>query len=261
MGPLNDDATPTEHGFVSYVPEADGVRAFWLDGRQMADGGDMTLRTAWVGRQVGPGEVLDDRVCECCSTAAASTDQGPVVVFRDRGPEEIRDIGIVRRAGDGWTATTIVANDDWRIEGCPVNGPEVAAEGDHVAVAWYTAGGSGPKVQIAFSSDAGESFGPPRVVDSGRPLGRVDLVWDGIGNAIVSWLEGGGEQAEIRLRRVTPGMDLGEASVVASTSPSRASGFPRLERIADDLYLAWVDHADEESSRVRILEIPTASLD
>jgi len=260
LGPLNDDDTPTEHGFVSYITEGEGVRAFWLDGRQMAAGGDMSLRTAWIGQEVGPVEVLDDRVCECCSTSAAVTDQGPVAVFRDRSSEEIRDIGIVRRVGEAWTAMATVASDDWLIEGCPVNGPEVAAAGNRVAVVWYTAGGSGPKVQIAFSSDAGVSFDPPRVVDSGRPMGRVDLVWEETGGVIVSWLEGGDEKAEIRLRRFSADAVGGEPIVVARISPSRASGFPRLEQVGDDLYLAWVDIEGEEASRIRILEISPAAL-
>jgi hypothetical protein len=153
-----------------------------------------------------------------------------------------------------------VAIDDWRIEGCPVNGPEVAADGNSVAVVWYTAGGSGPKVQIAFSSDAGQSFGPAQVVDSGRPLGRVDLVRDKTGGVIVSWLEGGDEQAEIRLRRFAADGVGGEPIVVARASPSRASGVPRLERVGDDLYLAWVDIEGEQTSRVRILEIPRTAL-
>jgi hypothetical protein len=61
IGPLNDDSTPTEHGFVTYVPAGDGIRAFWLDGREMVSGGPMALRTALVDRSVGPAEILDQR--------------------------------------------------------------------------------------------------------------------------------------------------------------------------------------------------------
>lgn len=260
LGTLNNDDTPTEHGFVSYTAEGEGVRAFWLDGRKMVDGGDMTFRTAWVGQDVGPDEVLDERVCECCSTAAASTDDGPLAVVRDRSADEIRDIGIVRRTADGWAATELVSADEWTIAGCPVNGPGIAAAGKGVSVVWYTAGGGGPKVQIAFSVDAGQSFGPPQVVDGGRPLGRVDIVLDDLGGTVVSWLEGADDMAEIRLRRFTADGEAGEPIVVARTSPSRASGFPRLAQINGDFYLAWVDFAGEESSRIRILEIPHSDL-
>lgn len=261
MGTLNDDDTATEHGFVSFVTQDAGVRAFWLDGRQMADGGAMTVRTAMVGEEVGTSEVLDDRVCECCATDAVMTGQGPVVVTRDRSDEEIRDIGIIRQVGDAWAASNRIAADDWRIEGCPVNGPAVAATDKKVAVAWYTAGGDGPKVQIAYSSDAGESFGSPEIVDGGRPLGRVDLVDDGSGGFVMSWLEGADALAEIRLRRLDGGGSVGKAMTVARTAPSRASGFPRLARVGDDLYLAWVDIEGEGTSQVRVLELPISTID
>ena len=260
MGPLNDDSTLTEHGFVSFVTEDDGVRAFWLDGRQMADGGPMVMRTATVTHDVGLSELLDDRVCECCATDAAMTAQGPVVVVRDRSDQEIRDIVRVRRVGEGWSESDRIAADEWRIEGCPVNGPAVSASGERVAAIWFTAGGSGPKVQVAFSDDAGESFGPPQVVDNGRPLGRVDIVENGAGGFLAIWLEGADEMAEIHLRQFDRDGSGHEAMTVARTSPSRASGFPRLARIGSHLYMAWVDIESEETSRVRVLEIPISPL-
>ena len=260
MGTLNDDATPTEHGFVSFVTQAEGVRAFWLDGRQMADGGAMNVRTALLDQEIGKSEVLDDRVCECCATDAVTTPQGPVVVFRDRSTDEIRDIGIARQMGNEWSQTRLVAADDWRIEGCPVNGPAIASSGERVAVAWFTAAGDGPKVQIAFSEDSGATFEASEVVDSGRPLGRVDLVEDGAGGFVLSWLEGADQLAEIRFRRFDRTGAGGEPVVVARTSPSRASGFPRLARIGSLLYLAWVDIEGEDSSQVRLEKIPISVL-
>ena len=260
MGQLNDDDTLTEHGFVSFVTQGEGVRAFWLDGRQMADGGPMNVRTAMVVQEVELSEVLDDRVCECCATDAAMTTQGPVVVVRDRSDEEIRDIVMVRQVGEEWSDSERIAADEWRIEGCPVNGPAIAAAGERVAVIWYTAGGSGPKVQIAFANDTGGSFGPPQIVDSGRPLGRVDLVEDGSGGFLASWLEGADEMAEIRLRRYDSTGKGNQAVTVARSSPSRASGFPRLGRVGDNLYMAWVDIESEETSRIRVLEIPISPL-
>src|SRR5262249_49918704 len=118
LGKINDDNTMAEHGFVSLVPEGDGVRAFWLDGRDMAGAdsgptsqptahaamGSMALRTALIGTSIGASEVLDPRVCECCNTAAALTDRGPVIVYRDRSDQEVRDISIVRRNDiEAWT--------------------------------------------------------------------------------------------------------------------------------------------------------------
>jgi len=138
LGTAHDDGTPTEHGFVSLLPEGEGIRAFWLDGRDMTPeaaphseghggGGSMTLRTAVIGEGIGESEVLDQRTCECCQTAAAMTSAGPVVVYRDRTEEEVRDISIVRRDGGGWTRPEPVYEDGWVVPGCPVNGPAIAS--------------------------------------------------------------------------------------------------------------------------------------
>ncbi len=260
LGRLNDDATPTEHGFVSYAPEADGLRAFWLDGREMEGGGAMTLRTAHLGEAVGQSEVLDERVCECCSTDAALTAAGPVVVYRDRSDEEVRDIAVVRRAGDGWSAPAAAFADGWTIAGCPVNGPEAAAAGELLAAAWFTGAGDSPKVQVAFSGDAGASFGPAVVVDADKPLGRVDLVLDGAGGAVVSWLASPGERGSVRLRRVLSDGRMGDVLEVAATGASRSSGFPRLVRSGGTLFLAWVDTTPEEGDRIRFRAIPLSAV-
>jgi len=260
LGRLNDDDTPTEHGFVTYTPEGEGVRAFWLDGREMVEEKPMTLRTAWIGETVSASEVLEERVCECCATDAALSGRGPVLVFRDRSDEEIRDIGVIRREADTWTVTNRVHADDWKIPGCPVNGPAIAAAGDTLAVVWYTAAGDHPKVQLAFSADAGESFQTARVVDEGRPLGRVDVVLDGAGAAVVSWLEGVDAEAEVRLRRVWIDGTSEDSVPIARTTAARAGGFPRLARTADHLYLAWVETDGEEASRIRMREVPVTAL-
>ena len=101
------DGTPTEHGFASlFQAPGAGLGLVWLDGRNMKEmkpgdhemSGAMGLRAAVFdpnGRQLSE-TVLDDRVCECCPTAAAETSQGPIVAYRDRSPTEIRDIYVAR---------------------------------------------------------------------------------------------------------------------------------------------------------------------
>ncbi len=260
LGRLNDDDTATEHGFVSYAVDRDGLRAFWLDGREMEAGGAMTLRTALVGDTVGEREVLDERVCECCSTDAVTTAAGPLVVYRDRSAEEVRDVAVVRRTGDGWSEPALPFDDGWTIAGCPVNGPEAAAADGTVATAWFTGAGETPRVQVAFSTDAGASFGPPRAIDSYKPLGRVDLVLDGAGGAVVSWLASPGDAGSVRLRRVLADGRMGEMLAVAATGASRKSGFPRLVRSDGTLFLAWVDTLPEDGQRIRLRAVPLSAV-
>ncbi|HEY5659023.1 MAG TPA: sialidase family protein [Myxococcota bacterium] len=265
LGPAHDDAVPAEHGFASYAPEAGGVRVFWLDGRATRDGeggieaGAMTLRTAVVEGAVRSGEVLDTRVCDCCQTAAAPTAAGPVVIYRDRSEAEVRDVFIVRREGQGWSRPAPVHEDGWNIRGCPVNGPAVASDGDRaLAVAWFTAADDRPRVQVAFSKDAGASFAPPVVLDDARPAGHVDVALDAAGDAVVSWLaksqESGGEV--LRVARVTPDGRAGAPLVVAADADAPPSGFPRMLRLGETLVLTWAGGGEER--RVRAATLPVS---
>ncbi len=104
-GTLHADRTPTEHGFVAYAPEGDGLRAVWLDGRAMVDDGPMALRTALLGEGTGASEILDARVCECCSAELAAPSAGAVAFYRDRSLDEVRDVSVARRLAAGWTRT------------------------------------------------------------------------------------------------------------------------------------------------------------
>ncbi|MDH3270371.1 MAG: exo-alpha-sialidase [Gemmatimonadota bacterium] len=249
---LHEDDSPTEHGFVSTFVQDDGVGFVWLDGRRYAAGPDgepasqeMTLRYRFVGvdGSMRAETLLDGRVCDCCQTSSAVTSEGPVAVYRDRSPHEIRDIYITRLRDGAWTEGSPVHEDGWEIGGCPVNGPAVAARGTEVAVAWFTGAGNVARVKVAFSQDAGATFGEPIVVDDGNPEGRVDLLLGEDGSAYVSWLERtGGEAAEVRLRSVRPDGGASASAPLVRSSAGRPSGFPRMvARGEGDVILAWTD--------------------
>ncbi|MGH7574350.1 MAG: sialidase family protein [Longimicrobiales bacterium] len=256
------DGTPTEHGFVSLFDAPDGgLGAVWLDGRNFAGesesggehggGADMTLRYARIlsDGSLADEHVLDDRTCECCQTSAALTADGPVVVYRDRSPAEVRNIAVQRLGPNGWTQPAPLHDDAWQVPGCPVNGPAVDAIGRRVVVAWFTAPGDTARVHVAFSDDGGASFGAPIRADDGDPTGRVDVQVRADGTALLSWLERTEEAAEVRVRRVMANGHLGPAATVVESTPARASGFPRMAPIGDDLLIAWTDPA---TTRVRV---------
>ena len=173
------------------------------------------------------------------------TPSGPVVAYRDRTEGEIRDIAVVRQVNGEWTEPTIVHEDGWHIEACPVNGPALASRGDTVAIAWFTGAQDTARVRVAFSVDGGQRFGAPVRIDGGTPAGRVGIALDANGDAIVSWLERvPPENAEVRVRRVARSGTLGEPFTVSRTSAARASGFPRIVRSGSTLVAAWTVPGD-----------------
>lgn len=253
------DGTQAEHGFVSLWAESgDSVGAVWLDGRKYAgaehgEKGEMMLVHTTLASDGSPGEevVLDERNCDCCQTSMAMTSRGPLVVYRDRSEDEVRDVYAVRRVDGRWTEPVPVHRDGWVIPACPVNGPAVSAQGERAVVAWFTGAQDTARVRVAFSGDAGATFGEALRVDDGDPAGRVDVELLEDGSALVSWLERTGEEsAEVRVRRVAPGGALGPAATVASSSGARASGFPRMARSGDGVVFAWTAPGDPSAVRV-----------
>lgn len=130
-----------------------------------------------------------------------------------------------------------------------MNGPSVAAHGQNVAVAWFTGVGATPRVKVAFSTDAGVTFGNPIQVDDGETQGRIDVLLLPDNSARVCWLSGTAEGGAIKVRRVQANGTLGPPSEIAKTDISRSSGFPRMARLGDEVHFAWTEFG--KPSRVR----------
>ncbi len=257
------DGLAAEHGFVSLW--ADGGRNLglvWLDGRKSAmpdSAREMTVRTAVVREDgtLSKEAVLDARSCDCCQTSTAKGVLGRVIVYRDRSAKDIRDIAIVRELVGGWSPPVLVHADDWYYPGCPVNGPQVAANGKTVVVAWFTAAHDTARVLVATSTDGGATFGTPVRIDDGDPIGRVSVVLDSRAEPIVAWLEQRTTQdAEVLVRRVT-GTTISDIRSLARTSGERQSGFPRLAVLRDTLLATWT--TTKPAPQVHVARIPLSS--
>lgn len=243
---IHTDGISAEHGFVSMLPLNDGTTLIsWLDGRETVHSeprGAMTLRAGIFdksGANVSEWE-LDHRVCDCCQTSSAMTENGPIIVYRDRSQQEVRDIYATRLVDGAWTLPQAIYNDNWQIAGCPVNGPSVAAMNKRVAVAWFNAKDDVPKIQLVLSTDSGLSFSEPIVVESPNTNGRIDTTILDSGNIIVSWMDTAGE-AKIMLSRYDINGELLSTTEVAGSSPSRRSGFPIIEAVGNSVYVTWTD--------------------
>ena len=256
----HSDGTKTEHGFASLfqMPGA-GLGLAWLDGRAMksggshnahgADAGAMSVRFGTFGRDWKQTSEMpvDLRVCECCPTTAAVTSEGPIVAYRNRTEDEVREIFISRLENGKWTEPKAVHADAWKIAACPVNGPMLSARGRDVAIAWFTAQGDQPRALVAFSKDAGRTFGPPIRLDDAGSLGRVDVELMSDGSAAASWIEYAEQRAQFRVRRVDPSGAKSPAMTVSGLAGGRASGYPRIALYGDGLVFAWTESADGRS--------------
>jgi hypothetical protein len=226
-----------------------GLGLVWLDARDQEnnttdpEGGVVTLRytsfdQSW---KQGPDVAVNDRVCECCQTAAVVTADGPLTAFRDRSEKEIRDIAVSHLENGAWTPSHVVFPDNWEVDTCPVNGPALSARGRDVAVAWFTGKQDQGHAYAAFSRDAGRTWTPPVRLDASESVGHVDIEMLDDGAAVASWVEFADQRQQFMIRRVDPSGTASAPIVVSGTGSGRISGYPRIARHQNELILAWTE--------------------
>lgn len=250
---LHDDGTPTEHGFVSLLADGDDrVLAVWLDGRRsmQTDGAGhdhddghsaahTSLHTAVLTRTgIVERQELDELTCDCCRTALARDQQGPVALYRDRTREEIRDVFEVARLGTGWSAPRPLPPDRWNMPGCPVNGPAVAALKPGLLAAWPTQDAGTPVLRLALR--AAGSWRPLPPLDRGPALqGRVDLAAWTEDSVLAVWLGGEDDRPALRLAEVDHLGKVRTARTLATLPAGRATGMPRIAARDGRAVVVW----------------------
>jgi hypothetical protein len=269
---LNDDGTDSEHGFVSLFAWNGDIGAVWLDGRDVAhfheqDPTAPEIETAPIGtnlrfeRLAVDGKVIDQGVidslvCDCCQTGVAVTERGPLVVYRDRTPDEIRDISVRAFDGAQWADPVGLGPDNWQIEGCPVNGPAIVSSGREVAVAWFTAAADEPRVRFSRSHDFGTKFGSPVEIDGNGAFGQVDVIMAESGEAVVSWwrrsLTGG---TQLSARRIDAKDGLGEIQTITTSTASRPLDVPQMARVGNRVVFAWTQFGDEQTVKTATADL------
>lgn len=260
---VNDDGTPTEHGFVSLWPAAHGTLGIaWLDGRRTAGaqhggpaahaghgvGGAMTLRSAHFDSslQRSRDRELDLSTCDCCQTDVAIGAAGPVLAYRDRTPDEIRDIRVL--ALEDAFPSRLVHADGWRMPACPVNGPSIDANSRDIVVGWYTAAGDTPALRFARSRDGGATFDAPLTPERDKGvLGRVDVALD----AQAAWLlwlreDAGVQTLHLARHAAGPSVPLQRTVLATLQGRGRGTGFPQLVRDGTRVRAVWTDLVDGE---------------
>ena len=253
---LHTDGVKAEHGFVSIIPNHNqGFFITWLDGRNTVEkdlGGHhkpMTIRFAQItnkGDIINESE-LDSVTCDCCQTSIAVTNNGPVVVYRDRSEKEIRDIYIARNINGIWEVPTPIHNDGWEINGCPVNGPKVAFNSNNLAVSWFTVSNEKPTVNLSFSKSNGASFGNPIKINDNDAIGRVDVAFLNPQEVLVSYIEGDDVGTYLRIKKVSIDGKVSAPITISKIDGGRSTGVPQLEILNNEIFIVWTVFIDEKN--------------
>lgn len=270
MQKIHDDNTFSEHGFVSSIPYKDGFMVSWLDGRNTYgkghDGhakGAMTIRSAILDNtgKIINESLIDGMVCDCCQTSMAISNDIPIIVYRNRSKDEIRDIYYSRYINSNWTDPKSIHDDGWEINGCPVNGPNIDSNEENVVVSWFSASNGRPKVNLKFSRDNGRTFGDKILVDNieNSPIGRVDVEFISSDEVIISWLSTVEGKGKLLMRKIGVNGSIGEIKVIDEVSTERSTGFPQIEKFNDNIYISWTDNT-QLNKNVRVTTLPISTL-
>ena len=250
---LNTDGVKAEHGFVSMIPNnSSGFYVTWLDGRNTVSKTKethhkaMTIRFAEI---TNTGEIineteLDATTCDCCQTSIALSSEGPIVVYRNRSEDEIRDIYITKYRNGIWEQPVPVFNDGWEINGCPVNGPKVVVNKTTTAVAWFTAADDNPKVNLSFSLSDKDEFNLPIQLNDLDAIGRVDVAFLNSKEVIVSYIEFDDNATYLKVKKVSVEGEVSKAFIISVIDSGRDTGVPQLEVMDNVVYLVWTNVVD-----------------
>jgi hypothetical protein len=251
----NRDTTVSQHGFATLFPTVTGgLGLVWLDGRTThGDEGDMQLRAATFNKdhKLLSDTAIATRVCECCPTSVAIGSRGPIAAYRNRSVGEIRDVYVTRLDSGRWSTPVSVHQDNFKIDGCPINGPSIAARDQEVVVAWFTAPDDNGQSFVAFSRDGGRTFGKATRVDEVESQGRVSVGLQPDGSAIVGWVELGKPVSQFRIRRIDVNGKRGPAFTVATVTGTR---IPHMVLVRSEAVFAWTE-VEKESTRVQTARI------
>ncbi|MGH8940584.1 MAG: sialidase family protein, partial [Actinomycetes bacterium] len=168
------------------------------------------------GRSFAGSTLVEQPVCGCCGTRVAQGKDGPVfATTRSEWAElkgsvdAVRDIFVAASNDDGasWSKPVKVADDGFKISGCPdiTPGLAVGAKG-RLHAAWYTGKDGGPGVYYAVSDDDGKTFSKPLALltDEWVPYGDVKLALDELDNAWVAFEDRRGDEDLIVVLRIGP---------------------------------------------------------
>ena len=195
---ISDKPPADFSGYVSIGVAPDGdVYAVWLDTRDRENGQEVyslyLARSHDRGATFGSNVRVAAHVCECCRPNVTFGSDNQVLVFwRHIYPGSVRDMTVAVSTDRGETFGTPVriAEDNWKVEGCPDSGVALARSGNRAYAAWLTeAAPSTRGVRLTWSDDAGQTWAPAvrasqEILDANYPAmsasdGRVELAFQG----------------------------------------------------------------------------------
>lgn len=113
----------------------------WLDNSREKNGRPVKFSKTNSDGNFTTEIIVDSIACPCCRTSIYSDMSGNIhIVYRDVINDSIRDISVASSYDNGITFKKPVcfSGDQWNINGCPHNGPDVICNGKNIYATWFT---------------------------------------------------------------------------------------------------------------------------
>ena len=239
----SDNSPGKGHSFfdVALLPDGE-IGAVWLDTALIEGGRSVLFSKTDSNNRFGTESVVDSLACQCCRTALYADSSGLIsVVYRDILPGSIRDISLATSRDGGATFSNSISFsfDQWNLEGCPHNGPDVVSNGKKIFTTWYT-GASQNGIYFAELDTQGKTLSKEKLSPNGRNT-QLSLI---NGKPVVVYSESVTENGKKGSRIIRMDMTSGEKTQLSAPG-SKVSNPVSLAMESGMLLTAWLDHSDK----------------
>lgn len=256
-------------GFVTYAAGDDFMHAAWINSGNIEES-DHSLegkKILTVGELHSKGlqKVKDivTPICSCCRLSSTLLDGRYAVTYRGRSSDEIRDIYWMKADKNEDWHQVLVADDGWKINGCPVNGPDVDVTDNKVAIAYFTMHDGKPKTRLAVSTDSGDHFSQLHDLAQSSGKGKTQVLWLNSDVILTLWIEEVEEGSDIapwiRIQKWNTEGKSSDVMNIKKVKNDFYTGFPQMALLKDKVYIAYTDTSSEDN-QVRLLSLPLRQL-
>lgn len=156
------------------------IGACWLDTSNPDGGRPVKFAKTNATGKFSDEVMVDDLACECCRTGIYCDESGIInIVYRDIIQDSIRDISVATSSDGGkiFSKPICFSGDNWNIQGCPHNGPDVVSDSNGIYAVWFT-GTSQQGLYYAELNSSGSISKKEQINSEGRNI-QIALLPDG----------------------------------------------------------------------------------
>lgn len=254
---VHSDSTPGKsHSFFDVTRLKNGeIGCIWLDTSIVGSGRPVLFAQTDSLHRFTAETIVDSFACQCCRLALYAGKSGAIhAMYRDIINDSIRDISVSTSTDNGNTFSQPIcfSGDNWNIDGCPHNGPDVVSDKKNIYATWFT-GAKETGVYYAELSHTGELKRKTKISAAGV---YIQLALGNDKKLLVF-----NERDENHLSSIAAVVLPEETRVTLTTTPSDAT-LPVVQPIpaGNSFLVAWIQ---EKKIFYKILETglsPTTSL-